>query len=179
MSAWPTKYGSHASPSSSGTVVNAGACTLWLRGYLARVFSCENEAGESLVMKLSPPIALPEVEAAALRHWDGDGAARLRDFDREAGALLLDRIVPGAPLPPNDEALAITAAASVLRRLHAKPPPLDGVIPLMPEALVWWEGLARSEAEPLAVGTSLLPQAMAAARALAASTSAPLAIAST
>jgi streptomycin 6-kinase len=57
----------------------------------------------------------------ALLFWDGRGAVRLLDYDRELRAMLLERCVPGTPLGQDydDESLAI--AAGVLRRLWRSP----------------------------------------------------------
>jgi streptomycin 6-kinase len=51
-----------------------------------------------VVLKVSFPHWESEHEAAALRHWDGDGAIRLVDYDAERNALLLERCVPGTSL---------------------------------------------------------------------------------
>jgi streptomycin 6-kinase len=60
-------------------------------------------------------------EIDALLFWDGRGAVRLLDYDRELRAMLLERCIPGTPLGQeyDDEALAI--AAGVLRRLWRAP----------------------------------------------------------
>ena len=50
------------------------------------------------VLKLGRDAAGLGAEAAALRLFDGDGAARLLDADLEAGALLMERLRPGTTL---------------------------------------------------------------------------------
>jgi streptomycin 6-kinase len=57
----------------------------------------------------------------ALLLWDGRGAVRLLDYDRELRAMLLERCIPGTPLGQeyDDESLAI--AAGVLQRLWRAP----------------------------------------------------------
>lgn len=86
--------------------------------------------GAAAVLKLSFPVD-PEFgsEALALRLFDGHGVAQLLELDRDLGALLLERCVPGLPLDAvEDDAEATSIAAGVLRRLW-RPAPEDGPIP--------------------------------------------------
>jgi streptomycin 6-kinase len=58
-------------------------------------------------------------EAAALRCYRGDGAALLYDSDPATGALLMERLEPGAPLRDHpDRAEAIDVACALLGRLR-------------------------------------------------------------
>lgn len=82
--------------------------------------------GARLVLKLSVREPWGAHEAAALAAFGGRGAVRLEAADPESGALLLERVEPGAPLSDlcearDDEATA--AAAAVIRRLRRTPPP--------------------------------------------------------
>lgn len=66
-------------------------------------------------------------EIDALRLFDGRGAVRLLDADRQRGVLLLERVLPGEPLktvPDDDARVAIVAV--VMRRLWR---PLPGEHP--------------------------------------------------
>ncbi len=132
-------------------------------GYLSRVFSCVDTDGNQLVLKLAPPAMPATLEATALRLWNGRGAVSLKDWDAEAGALLLDRIVPGTPFPPEDDRKAIGLAGEVLRMLHGVPVPDRHPFPTLPEAFDLWEERVRADAEAGTVGVGLLPQARAAA----------------
>ena len=87
-------------------------------GNTSRVFSCSDDRGRDLVLKLAPAEMRPELEAAALSHWNGHGSVRLIAFEPDAGALLLERLVPGTPLPAVDEASVIELVAPPLLALH-------------------------------------------------------------
>ena len=54
--------------------------------------------GERYVLKLSRHMAELSNELAALRLWDGHGAARLVESDAGLGAMLLERLEPGTML---------------------------------------------------------------------------------
>lgn len=76
--------------------------------------------GTRAVLKVSRHIAETASEIAALRLWNGSGAARLLDADPDFGALLLERLEPGtllADLVESDDDRATIIAASVLRQL--------------------------------------------------------------
>jgi streptomycin 6-kinase len=125
-------------------------------GHMARVYSCRGPAGDALVLKLSPPKARPDLEAAALEHWGGKCAPRVRAFDAKRGALLMDRLVPGTLLPVGNAALAIETAASVAKAMHAHPTPEVDVFPDFEEWLPWYLEGTLGASEPDAVGTSML-----------------------
>jgi streptomycin 6-kinase len=75
--------------------------------------------GTAVVLKLSFPED-PEFgsEARALALFDGRGIVRLLELDSVRGAMLLERLQPGAPLDTlEDDGEAMSAAASVLQRL--------------------------------------------------------------
>jgi streptomycin 6-kinase len=72
------------------------------------------------VLKVSRRAAETANEIAALRLWDGHGAARLIAADAGIGAFLLERIAPGTmlvDLAATDDDAATVAAAGVLRTL--------------------------------------------------------------
>ena len=79
--------------------------------------------GTAVVLKVVWPHREAREEATALRLWDGDGAAKLLDHDREHWALLLERCTPGTKLGDTDlepsDALAI--GADLLTRLWREP----------------------------------------------------------
>ena len=131
-------------------------------GYLAGVYGCRGPAGEDLVLKVSPPIASPAVEAAALAHWSGNGIAPLIDFDVETGALLLQRIRPGTFLMERDRSmvddeLAVRAAAGALAAMQSVSLPEEGRFPSFAEKLEWWLHWATVSGEAEAAGMPMLP----------------------
>ncbi|MGL6278382.1 MAG: aminoglycoside phosphotransferase family protein [Gaiella sp.] len=77
--------------------------------------------GAPVVLKLAGPWAHPADEALCLAAWAGEGAPLLLEADAERGALLLERVDPGA--------LAVettpTEVAALLRRLQLDA--LDGL----------------------------------------------------
>ena len=80
--------------------------------------------GTEVVLKLGVPNPELTTEIAALRLYDGYGAARLLDADVEAGFLLLERLRPGTPLVEvADDAQATAIAAGVMRKLWRPVPP--------------------------------------------------------
>jgi streptomycin 6-kinase len=110
--------------------------------FAARAFSYVAPAvradGTPAVLKLSFPEAESEHEAAALSHWDGEGAALLLAHDPERRALLVERCVPGGQLwGVADEEVANAAAAAVLRTLWRPPPERHAFRLLAGEARRW------------------------------------------
>jgi streptomycin 6-kinase len=65
--------------------------------------------GSGAVLKVQFPDRESEHEADALAVWNGDGAVRLLEHDRQRHALLLERCLPGTPLSQlgQDDALAV------------------------------------------------------------------------
>jgi streptomycin 6-kinase len=77
--------------------------------------------GTPAVLKLAGPGDAADREAAALRAFDGRGAVRLLDYDPTAGALLVERAVPGHTLAGVDEERAMSIGADVARKLAREP----------------------------------------------------------
>lgn len=125
-------------------------------GHMARVYACRGPEGEALVLKLSPPKARPDLEAAALELWAGQRAPRVRAFDSTRGALLMERLEPGTLLPLGSPARAIEAAAAVAKVLHARPLPPPGIFLAFDAWLRWYLEGTLGASEPGAVGTSML-----------------------
>ena len=76
--------------------------------------------GTPCVLKVSRHIDDTRSEIAALRLWDGDGAARLLGAEPENGALLIERVDPGTMLvevAESDDDAATFIAAGMLRQL--------------------------------------------------------------
>lgn len=82
--------------------------------------------GSPAVLKLGVPRDELGTEIDALRHYGGRGCCRLLEADEEAGALLLERLLPGqtlGALAADDDEAATRIAADVMARLWAPPPP--------------------------------------------------------
>lgn len=89
--------------------------------------------GTRCVLKLSRHVEETRNEIAALRVWDGRGAARLLEADPDLGALLVERLDPGTllvELADADDDAATMVAADVLRRLSRPLPTCHGLRPL-------------------------------------------------
>ena len=87
--------------------------------------------GSTAVLKISQYVPETRTELAALRLWDGQGAARLLAADPDHGALLLEHIQPGGMLAEaaTDEDGAVEVTAGLLRQLWR---PLPGAHELRP-----------------------------------------------
>jgi streptomycin 6-kinase len=89
--------------------------------------------GTRAVLKVSRHVDETRNEIAALRLWDGDGAARLLASDPAIGALLTERLEPGTMLvevAEADDDAATVIAAGILRRLWRPMTERDGLRPL-------------------------------------------------
>jgi streptomycin 6-kinase len=86
--------------------------------------------GEPVALKVGVPHSELYTEMEALALYDGHRAVRLLDADRELGALLLQRLLPGTRLwEIGDNAQETHIAASIIGALHARTlhaPPPDG-----------------------------------------------------
>ncbi len=109
--------------------------------------------GTAAVLKLGVPCYELTTEVAALRLYDGRGCARLLAVDEAEGALLLERVQPGAPLSTlADDETATRHAAAVMAALW-RPLPADHPFPT---ATRWARGLARLR-DAYGGGTGPLP----------------------
>ncbi|MGH9819996.1 MAG: aminoglycoside phosphotransferase family protein, partial [Pyrinomonadaceae bacterium] len=126
---WSIKAGSHFRNLSYNYVANA---------------SLPN--GRSAVIKIGLPLNDVEIygEAAYLKALDGQGAARLLEFDRERQAALLERVSPGANLKSvckKDQSEAVVITIRVLKRiLRPVPEDIGDFISLDG----WFDGLKRA-----------------------------------
>ena len=114
------------------------------------------------VLKIQYPGRESEQEAAALRHWNGDGAVRLLDYDDDRHALLLERCVPGTHLAERGSEETLDVMIGLLPRLWK--PASAPFQPLAMEAQRWvrqlpsrWERAGRPfERELVDVAVDLL-----------------------
>jgi streptomycin 6-kinase len=96
--------------------------------------------GLPVVVKACAPSGEFHKEAAALRVYDGQGAARLLAADHEREVLLLERVEPGTLLlAMEDDEEATSIAAGVMRALW-RPAPPDHPFPTVAD---WGEGFVR------------------------------------
>ncbi len=110
------------------------------------------EDGRDIVLKVQHVDRETEHEALALRHWNGDGAILLLDRFPAREALLLERCIPGTPVPPDH---ALDVLIGLLPRLwkRATSPPFRT---LADEAAHWAAALsARRQINPRLVDAAL------------------------
>lgn len=135
--------------------------------YVSVALRAELPDGTPAVLKVGFPHWESEHEAAALAHWDGNGAVRLLAYDEERHAMLLERCRPGTSLleVPEDEGFAL--AAGVLAKLHERPAPPGPFTPIAETAARWERELPeRWEAAGRPFDRELLDEAVAALREL-------------
>jgi streptomycin 6-kinase len=73
--------------------------------------------GTEAVLKIDFPDIETEQADAALRLWNGDGAVRLFESDRDRRALLIERCRPGTPLTGHSTPDALEVITDLLPRL--------------------------------------------------------------
>ena len=112
--------------------------------------------GTDVVMKLGVPHDGLTAEIEALRHFDGRGAAKLLEVDPDLGAMVLERLKPGALLSTvTDDAQATSIAAQVMKRLW-RPALAEHPFPTI---AMWAEGLKTLRAH-FDGGTGPMPAAL-------------------
>ena len=109
------------------------------------VAPAERADGTRVVLKVGVPQRDLLSEMETLRLLDGDSAVRLLAFDRDWGAMVLERLEPGtalASLVPEDDERATAIAVGIMRRLW-RPAPAEHPFPTVAQ---WAGGLARLRA---------------------------------
>jgi len=108
------------------------------------VAPARREDGSDVVLKIGVPNPELDSEIEALRIYDGRGVARLLDSDKELGALLLERLRPGAMLVTvKDDEAATEIAAGVMKQLW-QPLPAEHNFPTVEK---WARGMQRLRQE--------------------------------
>jgi streptomycin 6-kinase len=79
-------------------------------------------AGDSLVLRLTPPGDEVAAQVEALRFWAGRGTVRLIDADIEGGVMLLERLAMDASLRDRPVAEAMAVLGRMMRRLAIPAP---------------------------------------------------------
>jgi streptomycin 6-kinase len=100
--------------------------------------------GTPVVLKLAFTGRENEHEADALAHWEGDGAVRLLDHDRERNALLLERAQPGTPLSTEPLEAALDVYVDILPRLWR---PASAPFRTLSDEAAWWADDLRGDWE--------------------------------
>jgi streptomycin 6-kinase len=140
-----------------------------MHGYLGIVIPVTHD-GNGYVLKISWISDETVTEPVALSVWDGDGAVRLLAEDREAGAMLLERLDPRRSLNCQSLGVAVPVAGRLLRRLAVPvPPAAAGELPSLGAWAGWLSAVLpdRWQAAGQPFSRSLLDQAIELAAALA------------
>jgi len=112
--------------------------------------------GTRCVLKVSPDLVETRTEIAALRIWNGHGAAHVLASDAERGALLIERLEPGTMLSEiEDDDVATRIAADLLRTLWVAPPDCHELRPLAS----WCDAFERNRGAILG-GAASFPRAL-------------------
>lgn len=111
------------------------------RSHVSLVTRATRADGSEVVLKLQFPHREAEHEAAALTHWNGDGAVRLLACDAGRHALLLERCRPGTHLSERGSDEALGVLAGMLPRLWK--PAGAPFLALADEAAQWVEELPK------------------------------------
>ncbi|WP_328648404.1 aminoglycoside phosphotransferase family protein [Amycolatopsis sp. NBC_00348] len=91
-------------------------------GNTGRTLLCTGPGGDLQVLKLTPDPEIARLEAAGLRAWTGcPRAVQVLDTDLDAGAILLEGLVPGTELRGRDVPWA--EIGDLLTQLHGVAPP--------------------------------------------------------
>ncbi|HSK24464.1 MAG TPA: aminoglycoside phosphotransferase family protein [Egicoccus sp.] len=128
----------------------------WLDGMASWTAPAVDRMGRRAVLKVSWPHDEAAGEAAALRHWDGNGAVRLLRHDPDRWALLLERCEPGTALRDHragDDA-KLTVGAALLQRLwdmSPDPPLPTELAPRLVEVSGAWAAFVEQRAAASAV----------------------------
>jgi streptomycin 6-kinase len=89
-------------------------------GFRSDVYTVVRADGTDAVLKLCATLEEAHAEVAALKAWTGSGASvALLDSDDRLGAMLLERLHPGTPMPRGENA-TVHVAAAMLSALHAR-----------------------------------------------------------
>lgn len=100
--------------------------------------------GRPAVLKAGVPNAEQKREGHALRAFDGDGIAKLLEWDEDGGFLLIERLLPGRMLTEQAEEEAIKLAAGLMKRLWRKPPKDHS----FPDLAEWTQGIEKLKGFP-------------------------------
>lgn len=113
-----------------------------ISGGTSRLFAARQRTGRRVVLKLTPDPAIAAGEAAALRAWAAiPQAVDLLDADLDAGALLLEELIPGTKLADRPGPLPLAAVAALLTTLREAPASSAGPLPTLTDRIDFIFGL--------------------------------------
>jgi streptomycin 6-kinase len=113
-----------------------------LSGGTSRVFIGRQNGNRAVVLKLTPDRSIADAEALALGAWAATlHVPDLLDADLCEGALLLEKVEPGAKLSDQAELPPFTEIADLLLSLRAAPQDAIGQLPTLGERLDFLYGL--------------------------------------
>ncbi|WP_406863447.1 aminoglycoside phosphotransferase family protein [Streptomyces sp. HUAS MG47] len=90
-------------------------------GRSSLVILAHRSDGTPAALKLAPAFTRPDLERAALAHWNGWGTVQLLQPE-DGAALVLERLHPEVSLRSLPDAKALLEAAGVVRKLWVDPP---------------------------------------------------------
>ena len=102
---------------------------------IALALAVRRRDGSPAVLKIQLAGLESEHEAAALAHWDGDGAVRLLEHDPARRALLLERAEPGTYLSETGSDHAFEVLTALLPRLWK---PAGPPFRTLADESAWW-----------------------------------------
>ncbi|RSD07311.1 aminoglycoside phosphotransferase family protein [Amycolatopsis eburnea] len=133
-------------------------------GNSGRTLLCTGPGGDLRVLKLTPDPEVARLEHAGLRAWAGCPAAvQVLDTDLDAGAILLEGLVPGTELRDRD--VPWPQIGAMLTQLHGVAPPAD--LPPLTERVTFMYDITERTVPGSAAESHLTPEVLALARARA------------
>ena len=140
-------------------------------GSASLVLAVAEKDGTPAVLKIPCLDDENRAEADALLHYGGVGAVELYKYDSQTGAMLLERVMPGASLAENaDEDEALGIACSLLRRLWRPPAPGHRFLLVRHVAAQWADAIEAQIRHGGPFPRSLMTHALNSAHALLKST---------
>ncbi len=113
-----------------------------LSGNSSRVFIGRQHGNRGVILKLTPDRSIANEESIALRAWAATPhAVDLLEADPEAGALLLERIEPGAKVSDEPRIPPVNEVAELLTELRETADYDAGQLPQWPRA---WNQCSRA-----------------------------------
>ena len=144
------RFGAAAGPWCDELPALAGrCCARWgldldtaISGGTSRLFAARQRTGRRVVLKLTPDPAIAAGEAGALRAWAANPqAVDLLDADLDAGALLLEQLIPGTKLRNRPGPLPLANVAALLTTLRESPAISAGPLPTLTDRIAFIFGL--------------------------------------
>lgn len=130
-------------------------------GNTGRTMLCTGPDGDLRVLKLTPDPDVARLEFAGLRAWAGcSRAVQVLDADLDAGAILLEGLVPGTEL--RGRPVPWAELGELLAELHGVEPPAD--LPPLTERVTFMYDITERTVVGSAAEPHLTPELLARAR---------------